>query len=82
MFKATITVQLRPSILDPEGKAIENALSSMGYSTLSSVRVGKHIELFVDAIDEEQARAFVDEACGKLLANPVMEDYSIALKEI
>jgi len=82
MFKATITVQLRPSILDPEGKAIENALRSMGYSTLSNVRVGKHIELSVDASDEEQARAIADEACGKLLANPVMEDYSIALKEI
>lgn len=81
MFKAIITVKLRPSILDPEGKAIEHALRSLDYRALSGVRIGKLIELQVDAPDRAAAEAHVDEACRKLLANPVMEDYSYELQE-
>ncbi|MCB2206555.1 phosphoribosylformylglycinamidine synthase subunit PurS [bacterium] len=82
MYKAIITVKLRPSILDPEGKAIEHALQSMDYSQLSGVRVGKEIELQVDATSREEAERTVNEACGKLLANPVMEDYTFELQEL
>lgn len=82
MYKAIITVKLRPSILDPEGKAIEHALQSLDYTQLSGVRVGKEIELTVDAPSIEEAEAAVDRACSKLLANPVMEDYTFALEEL
>lgn len=82
MYKAVITVKLRPSILDPEGKAIEHALTSLGHTSLGGVRVGKHIELNVAAADQAQAAQQVEEACRKLLANTVMEDYTFTLTEI
>jgi phosphoribosylformylglycinamidine synthase len=81
MYKATITVKLRPSILDPEGKAIEHALGSMGYGALTGVRLGKEIELAVNTADRAEAERLVDEAARKLLANTVMEDYSFTLTE-
>jgi len=82
MYKAIITVKLRPSILDPEGKALEHALSSLGYASISGVRVGKEIELRIDTADKVAAEQQVDEACNKLLANTVMEDYSFTLHEM
>lgn len=82
MYKATITVKLRPSILDPEGKAIEHAFQSLSFGDLSHVRVGKQIEINVAAESKENAEMLVDEACRKLLANPVMEDYSVTLEEV
>ena len=82
MFKAIITVKLRTSILDPEGKAIEHALNSLDFTGLSDVRVGKEIELSVDAPSEEEASATVDAVCGKLLANPVMEDYFFKIEKV
>ncbi len=81
MFKAIITVKLRPSILDPEGKAIEHAMQSLDFQALSGVRIGKLIELSVNGLDRAAAEAAVDEACRKLLANPVMEDYTFELHE-
>lgn len=80
MYHAIITVTLRSSILDPEGKAIEHALQSLSMKEVSRVRVGKRIEMRVDAPDEERARAIVDEACRKLLANPVMENFQYSLE--
>lgn len=80
MFTATITVTLRPSILDPEGKAIEHALHSLALEPLAHVRVGKHIQLTVATDDRDEAARMVDEACRKLLANPVMEDYAFTLE--
>lgn len=80
MFTATITVTLRPSILDPEGKAIEHALHSLALDQLVHVRVGKHIVLTVATDDRDEATRMVDEACRKLLANPVMEDYTFTLE--
>ncbi|MBL0176829.1 MAG: phosphoribosylformylglycinamidine synthase subunit PurS [Ignavibacteria bacterium] len=80
-FKATVTVRRRPTILDPEGKAVEHALQSLELRGVARLRIGKLIELHVDAADADAARATVDEACRKLLANPVMDDYTIALEE-
>ena len=82
MFKAIITVKLRPSILDPEGKAIEHALNSLDFKGLSNVRVGKEIELNVDVASEAEAAAAVDKACSQLLANPVMEDYLVKIEKV
>ncbi len=81
MFKAIITVKLRPSILDPEGKAIEHAMQSLDFKALSGLRIGKLIELQVNEADRTAAEAAVDEACRKLLANTVMEDYTFELHE-
>ena len=74
-----IEVGHRPGILDPQGGVIERALPALGWSNVSRVRVGKSIRLAVDAPDEASARAQVDEMCRRLLANPVIEDYTIDL---
>ncbi|MEM6337738.1 MAG: phosphoribosylformylglycinamidine synthase subunit PurS [Bacteroidota bacterium] len=82
MYKATVQVTLRPSILDPQGKAVHQALGSLGFDGVSSVRMGKLAELMVDAPSEEAAEALVREACEKLIANPVMEDFAITIESV
>ncbi len=81
MWKATITVTLRPSILDPQGSAVVSSLKSMGYDQVQQVRVGKHMELVVKAPDRGEAERLVREVCDRLLANPVIEDYHFELME-
>jgi len=80
-YEARIEVGHRPGILDPQGGVIERALPALGYGNVSHVRVGKSIRLVVEAADEGAARAEVEEMCRKLLANPVIEDYTIELTE-
>ncbi|MGM0506085.1 MAG: phosphoribosylformylglycinamidine synthase subunit PurS [Bacteroidota bacterium] len=80
MYKATITITLRPSILDPQGKAAHQALQNLGMDSIHRVRIGKSIELDIDAADEEKARSIADDAARKLLANEVMEDYRIEIE--
>ena len=81
-YVAHVTITLRKSILDVQGKTVENALHSLHMPALSNVRIGKHIEIDVHAPDKDQAHDLVEDACEKLLANPVMEDYSIAIMEL
>lgn len=76
-YKARIAVTLRPSILDPEGKATQHALHNLGYDSVEQVRIGKHIEMWVEAPHEEEARRIADEAADRVLANPVIEDYVV-----
>ncbi len=78
-MKARVHITLRKSILDPQGNAIEGALSSLGFEGVSDVRQGKVIELDLAESDEARAREQVEEMCKKLLANPVMENYEIEL---
>lgn len=80
-YTASITVTLRRAILDVQGKAVENALHSLHMPGFSNVRIGKHIELSIQAVDADSASAAVREACDKLLTNPVMEDYHFTLQE-
>ena len=80
-YEARIEVGHRPGILDPQGGVIERALPALGYGNVSHVRVGKSIRLAVEAADEGAALAQVDEMCRKLLANPVIENYTIELTE-
>lgn len=80
-YTASITVTLRRAILDVQGKAVEHALHSLHMPALGNVRIGKHIELDVQAPDRESANDLVMDACKKLLSNPVMEDFSIRLDE-
>jgi phosphoribosylformylglycinamidine synthase PurS subunit len=75
LYKAQIKVTLRKSILDPQGKTIEHSIQSLGYKNVADTRIGKYIELKLDANSEEEAKKVTEEICRKLLANPVMEDY-------
>ncbi|MEM6536148.1 MAG: phosphoribosylformylglycinamidine synthase subunit PurS [Pseudomonadota bacterium] len=79
-MKAKIEIRLKAGVLDPQGKAIESALAGLGYENADGVRQGKIIELNVDAADEAAAKAQVEEMCRKILANPVMETYSISIE--
>ncbi|MEX0994775.1 MAG: phosphoribosylformylglycinamidine synthase subunit PurS [Balneolaceae bacterium] len=81
MYKATINVTLRKSILDPKGKATHHALQNLGLNDITDVRIGKLIELNINTDNEEKARELADTASSKLLANEVMEDYQIELKK-
>lgn len=71
---------LRKSILDPQGKAIEHALSTLGYKELSDVRSGKLFEVKLNCATREDAERVTNEICKKLLANPVMEDYAFTIE--
>jgi phosphoribosylformylglycinamidine synthase PurS subunit len=75
--KALIAVTLKPDVLDPQGKAIQNASKSLGYDAVTSVRQGKLFEVNLDAKDEAAARALLEELSAKLLSNPVIENFEI-----
>jgi phosphoribosylformylglycinamidine synthase PurS subunit len=77
-LKATILVRPKQGILDPQGAAVEHALEQLGFA-VSDARVGKVVDLEVDAADEAHARAQVELMCSKLLANPLMESFEIEL---
>ena len=78
-MKAKIHVTLKPGVLDPQGKAVQHALGSLGFSGVNDVRQGKFIELELDQTDETKARAELDDMCRQLLANTVIENYSIEI---
>ena len=78
-MKAKVTVTLKPGVLDPQGKAIEGALHGLGFAGVNSVRAGKVIEFTVPESDSAAAKARVEEMCKGLLANPVMENYTIEI---
>jgi len=81
-FKAMITITLRKSILDVQGKTVEHALHSTNFTMIDHVRIGKYVELTVHAEDAQQAMTIVDDACKNIIANPIMEDHHIQLEEI
>ena len=78
-MKARVHVTLKNGVLDPQGKAIENALGSLGFEGVEDVRQGKVIEFSLAETDPEKAQSAVDAMCRKLLANTVIENYSIEL---
>lgn len=79
-MKARVAIRLRPDVLDPQGKAIGQALGTLGFSGVDNVRQGKLIELDVEASDAAAAKAQVKAMCERLLANPVIEDYEIEIE--
>ena len=79
MIKARITVTLKNGVLDPQGKAIEHALSGLGFGGVGSVRQGKVFDVELQATDKAKAEAELKAMCDKLLANTVIENYSVAL---
>jgi phosphoribosylformylglycinamidine synthase subunit PurS len=80
-MKARVHVMLKSGVLDPQGKAIGNALHSLGFAEVGDVRQGKVIELELKETDRAKAEAKVTDMCRKLLANTVIETYSVELRE-
>jgi len=78
-FIAEIDVMPHKELLDPQGKTIAKNLKSIEISGVNDVRIGKHITVSLEAETEEAAQTLVDEACKKLLANPIMENYTFHL---
>ncbi|UVC13645.1 phosphoribosylformylglycinamidine synthase subunit PurS [Mesorhizobium onobrychidis] len=79
MIKARITVTLKNGVLDPQGKAIEHALSGMGFGGVGQVRQGKVFDVELAESDKTKAEADLKAMCDKLLANTVIENYSVAI---
>ena len=80
-MKARVTVTLKNGVLDPQGKAIEGALGSLGFVGLGSVRQGKVFDVELDEQDKTAASALIKEMCEKLLANTVIENYTIDISD-
>jgi phosphoribosylformylglycinamidine synthase len=76
-MKARVTVTLKSGVLDPQGKAIEGALKSLGIAGVGRVRQGKVFDIELDASDRAAAERKLSEACEKLLANTIVEDYAV-----
>lgn len=74
-MRVKIFVSLKMGVLDPQGKAIERSLHTLGYNEVREVRAGKYFELEIEAVSRESAELRIREICDKLLANPVIEDY-------
>lgn len=79
-MKARVTVMLKSGVLDPQGKAIGNALGRLGFAGVNDVRQGKVIEIELAETDQARARSKLSEMCERLLANTVIENYAIELK--
>jgi phosphoribosylformylglycinamidine synthase len=79
MYQAKISVTLRQAILDVQGKTVEHALHSLGYTAVDHVRMGKFITLNIGTDDAVEAKRVANEACVKLLSNPIIEDYTVEL---
>lgn len=78
-MKAKVYVTLKKSVLDPQGKAVQHALSSIGFNEVKDVRMGKYIELDLGSTDKAQAEKKIKDMCEKLLANTVIEEYRYEL---
>ncbi len=81
-FLAEINVMPLKALLDPQGKAVNATLHGIGYNEVSNVRIGKHINLEIEAPSREVALEKVTEICSKVLSNPVMEGYDFKLTEM
>jgi phosphoribosylformylglycinamidine synthase subunit PurS len=81
-FTADIDIMPQPEILDPQGKAVQLGLHNLQLDQISQVRIGKHISLSVEAPDEATAYQLVDTACRQLLANLIMEVYTITIQPV
>ncbi len=78
-MKAVVNIALKNGVLDPQGKAVHHALSALKFNNVDDVRIGKQIVLQLDEKDEKKAREDVEKMCEELLANTVIEDYSVEI---
>jgi phosphoribosylformylglycinamidine synthase PurS subunit len=79
-MKAKIIITPKKAVLDPQGKTVQTALAHMGYNEVGAVHVGKYLEIELTGSDKETARKQIDDACHKILSNPVIEDYKFEIE--
>jgi phosphoribosylformylglycinamidine synthase subunit PurS len=79
-MKAKITITPKKAVLDPQGKTVQNALEHMGFKGIGNVRVGKYMEIELPGTDKELWHKQINEACHKILSNPVIEDYKFEIE--
>ena len=79
-MKAKIIITPKKAVLDPQGKTVQNALAHMGYNGVGAVHVGKYLEIELADGDRDAARKQIDDACHKILSNPVIEDYRFEIE--
>jgi len=82
MFRAQVIIKRRPSILDPQGKAVEKGAQHLGLNNIKNTRIGKFIEFDVLSDNREEAEKEVNDYCLKLLSNPIMEDFEFSISDI
>ena len=82
MFLARIRVSLKPTVNDPQGKTIAQALGRLGFDTIDSLRAGKYFEVRIDEADQQAAGKKVQSMCSQLLANPVIERFDFDLEPV
>jgi phosphoribosylformylglycinamidine synthase subunit PurS len=80
-MRARVFITPKKGVLDPQGKAVEHSLHSLGFTEANNVHLGKYVELSLEGVDRERAQQRTDEMCRKLLANGVIEDYRFDLEE-
>jgi len=80
-FKAEINVMPLKELLDPKGKAVAGSMHNLALDAIKDVRIGKHIQLHIEAGSMDEARSIAEAACKKLLANPIMESYELSVHE-
>jgi phosphoribosylformylglycinamidine synthase PurS subunit len=81
-FRAEIDVMPLKALLDPQGKTVAASMKNIGLASIQQVRIGKHMQLELEATNEQAAAEMVEEACKKLLANPIMESYEFRIEAI
>ena len=81
-FIAEIDIMPLKALLDPQGKAVTQSMKKLGFDNVTNVRIGKHITLEIESGSKEEAMEQVNEACHKILSNPIIEGYSYTLKEV
>jgi len=81
-FSAEINIMPLKALLDPQGKAVTQSMQGIGFNTVTNVRIGKHITLEIEAENKKEAENKINEACEKILSNPIMEGFDFILKEI
>lgn len=79
MYLAQVYITLKEGVLDPQGNTIQKALEALGFSEVTEVRAGKYFEIRLETRDEGEARKRLEEMCARLLANPVLEQYTFKL---
>ena len=80
-MRVRVTITLKSGVLDPQGKAVERSLHSLGFDGVEAVRMGKYLEFKLNALSREEAKGQVQAMCEKLLANPVIEDYHFEIQD-
>lgn len=81
-YHARIYITLRSSVLDPAGTAVQSGIKQMGYPDVEGVRIGKYVEMNLQAQDEAEAKTQLDRICDRLLANPVIENYRFEIEQL